>query len=431
MSILQKLTQQTMQNTRRDILITFWAALAAFGTYTCMYAFRKGITAATFEGMEYWGVSYKIWLLNLQVFGYALSKMIGIKIVSEVKPSQRGWLISGLISGAGLSLVGFSFVPPPFNMIFFFMNGLCLGMIFGLVLGYLEGRKQTDILVAALTASFIFASGFVKTIALYVVQNWGVSEFMMPMVTAAVFLPFLGIFFYLLVSLPAPDAQDLALKTERVPMDRGERRRFVQHFHHGVILFIIGFVLLTVLRDFRDNFGREVFHEQGVDNPAVFSQTETPIALGILLMLSLLIRVKDNFKAFTIINYITFSGVLIAVMSTLLFQFSILGVETWMLLVGAGMYMAYVPVNGIYFDRIIGAFKYPGTVGFIVTLADTWGYMGSFGLQLYKNFGQANISYTAFLAYAVYAMLGGYGILVLFTYRYFRKKYYAEFLTAK
>jgi hypothetical protein len=70
-------------------------------------------------------------------------------------------------------------------------------MIFGLVLGYLEGRKQTDILVAALTASFIFASGFVKTIALYVVQNWGVSEFMMPMVTAAVFLPFLGIFFYL------------------------------------------------------------------------------------------------------------------------------------------------------------------------------------------------------------------------------------------
>ena len=111
----------------------------------------------------------------------------------------------------------------------------------------------------------------------------------------------------------------------------------------------------------------------------------------------------------------------------MLFQFGILGVETWMLLVGAGMYMAYVPVNGIYFDRIIGAFKYPGTVGFIVTLADTWGYMGSFGLQLYKNFGQANISYTAFLAYAVYAMLGGYGVLVLFTYRYFRKKYFAEF----
>ena len=111
----------------------------------------------------------------------------------------------------------------------------------------------------------------------------------------------------------------------------------------------------------------------------------------------------------------------------MLFQFGILGVETWMLMVGAGMYMAYVPVNGIYFDRIIGAFKYPGTVGFIVTLADTWGYMGSFGLQLYKNFGQANISYTAFLAYAVYAMLGGYGVLVLFTYRYFRKKYFAEF----
>ena len=412
-----------MSISRRDLQFTILAAVAAFGTYTCMYAFRKGITAATFEGMEYWGVSYKIWLVNLQVLGYALSKLIGIKVVSEAARHMRGWYILGLVSFAGLTLVGFALVPPPYNMFFFFLNGLPLGMIYGLVLGFLEGRRQTDILVAALTASFIFASGFVKTIGLYVMQNWGVSEFYMPMVTAGLFIPAIAVFLTMLMRLPAPDAQDEALRMVRVPMNREDRRKFVQTFYQGVVLFIIGYVLLTILRDFRDNFGREIFKEQGINNPVVFSRVETPIALGILILLGLLIRVKDNFRAFTIVNGITFFGVLLAVGATLLFQAKLIQVEFWMLCVGAGMYLGYVPANGIYFDRIIAAFRYPGTVGFIVTLADTWGYMGSFGLQLYKNFGQADISYTTFLIYAVYFMLGGYGILVLLTYRYFQKRF--------
>ena len=412
-----------MSISRRDLQFTILAAVAAFGTYTCMYAFRKGITAATFEGMEYWGVSYKIWLVNLQVLGYALSKLIGIKVVSEAARHLRGWYILGLVSFAGLTLVGFALVPPPYNMFFFFLNGLPLGMIYGLVLGFLEGRRQTDILVAALTASFIFASGFVKTIGLYVMQNWGVSEFYMPMVTAGLFIPAIAVFLTLLVRLPAPNAEDEALRTVRVPMNREDRRKFVQTFYQGVVLFIIGYVLLTILRDFRDNFGREIFQEQGINNPVVFSRVETPIALGILILLGLLIRVKDNFRAFTIVNGITFLGVLLAVGATALFQAKLIQVEFWMLCVGAGMYLGYVPANGIYFDRIIAAFRYPGTVGFIVTLADTWGYMGSFGLQLYKNFGQADISYTTFLIYAVYFMLGGYGILMLLTYRYFQKRF--------
>ena len=414
-----------MPISRRDLQFTILAAVAAFGTYTCMYAFRKGITAATFEGMEYWGLSYKIWLVNLQVLGYALSKFIGIKVVSEAARHLRGWYILGLVSFAGLTLVGFALVRPPYNMFFFFLNGLPLGMIYGLVLGFLEGRRQTDILVAALTASFIFASGFVKTIGLYVMQNWGVSEFYMPMVTAGLFIPAIAVFLTMLVRLPAPNAEDEALRTVRVPMNREDRRKFVQTFYQGVVLFIIGYVLLTILRDFRDNFGREIFQEQGINNPVVFSRVETPIALGILILLGLLIRVKDNFRAFTIVNGITFFGVVLAVGATLLFQAKLIQVEFWMLCVGAGMYLGYVPANGIYFDRIIGAFRYPGTVGFIVTLADTWGYMGSFGLQLYKNFGQADISYTTFLIYAVYMMLGGYGILMLFTYRYFQKRFIA------
>jgi len=50
-------------------------------------------------------------------------------------------------------------VPAPYNIPFLYLNGLPLGMVYGVVLGFLEGRKQTDALVAGLTASFIFCVG--------------------------------------------------------------------------------------------------------------------------------------------------------------------------------------------------------------------------------------------------------------------------------
>jgi hypothetical protein len=53
---------------------TIYAIIAAFSTYSCMYAFRKPFTVATFEGISYWGMDYKTILIIAQVLGYMLSK---------------------------------------------------------------------------------------------------------------------------------------------------------------------------------------------------------------------------------------------------------------------------------------------------------------------------------------------------------------------
>lgn len=45
-----------------------------------------------------------------------------------------------------------------------FANGLGLGMIWGLVFGFLEGRRLSEVLGAMLCASFILASGGVKSV---------------------------------------------------------------------------------------------------------------------------------------------------------------------------------------------------------------------------------------------------------------------------
>ena len=82
-----------------------------------------------------------------------------------------------------------------------------------------------------------------------------------------------------------------------------------------------------------------------------------------------------------------------------------------------------MPCNGLYFERLIASFRYVSTVGFIVTLADWYGYLGSVSVLLYKNFGHANISYREFFIYGAYIMAGLYILLVVASYAYFRRRF--------
>src|SRR5688572_2085243 len=65
---------------------TVYASITAFCLYTCIYAFRKAFSAATFEGLFFGGISYKSWLVISQVVGYGFAKFYGIKFISELKP---------------------------------------------------------------------------------------------------------------------------------------------------------------------------------------------------------------------------------------------------------------------------------------------------------------------------------------------------------
>ena len=415
-----------MRFLRHPTAFMLFGATAAFCTYACMYAFRKGITAVTFEGMVFAGVGYKIWLITAQVLGYAVSKGLGIKYVSEMSPGRRAGNMLLLVGMALLALLGFALVPAPYNIIFLFLNGLPLGMVYGITLGFLEGRRQTDALVAGLTASFIFASGFVKAVALTIKSDWGVSEFWLPFVTGALFvLPMLGSV-YALTLLPPPTADDRALRTERKPMSQPERRAFVRDFGPGLVLLIASYVLLTAFRDFRDNFGPEILRDAGVQDPGIFARTETLVAVGVLVVMALLQRVTDNFRAFVLLNGIMLAGGALVGLSTWAYSTGSLNPGTWFLLTGLGLYMGYVPCNGLYFERLVAAFRYVSTVGFIVTLADWYGYLGSVSVLLYKNFGQGDISFRQFFMYGAYGLSVAYGVLVVTSFLYFRQKFRAE-----
>src|SRR3569833_1124439 len=134
-------------------LVSVFAAISSFGAYTCMYAFRKGFSAGTLTGQQYFHIDYKVWLVIAQIIGYTMSKFYGIKFISELKPGQRAKNILLLIGIAWLALWCFAYVPSPYNIIFKKVNGFPLGLIWGLVFGYLEGRKSTEFMAAVLSIS--------------------------------------------------------------------------------------------------------------------------------------------------------------------------------------------------------------------------------------------------------------------------------------
>ena len=76
----------------------------------------------------------------------------------------------------------------------------------------------------------------------------------------------------------------------------------------------------------------------------------------------------------------------------------------WMIAIGLGLYLGYVPFNSIFFDRLLAAFNYVGTVGFLIYLADSFGYLGSVGVLFFKEFGYADLSWVDFFISAGYLM---------------------------
>lgn len=72
-----------------DFLFILWAGGAALLSYSLVYALRKPYTAAGFDGLEAFGMDYKVVVTISQILGYVLSKFIGIKLISELKRENR------------------------------------------------------------------------------------------------------------------------------------------------------------------------------------------------------------------------------------------------------------------------------------------------------------------------------------------------------
>ena len=405
-----------------ELALIIKAASAVFITYLSMYAFRKPFTAAQYNNIMLWGVDYKILLIITQLIGYTISKYFGIKIISELSANKRTITLITLMAVSWVSLLFFGIVPAPYNLPFIFLNGLPLGMIWGVVFSYIEGRRHTELLGVAMASSFIISSGIVKGVGSYLLLNLQVPEMWMPFFTGLVFLPVLFLGVYLLHSLSAPNEEDINARTERLPMKSKERKAFFKQFAPGIIFSVLIYVCLTVFRDLRDNFAVEFWNSIGMNNiPTMLVVSEVPIAILVIIIIGSMIFIKNNKNAFFINFLIVFVGGLLLFLSTLLFYNQLITATLWMIIVGFSMYLPYIAFHALFFERWIAYFKIKSNIGFLMYVADAAGYLGSTLVLLFKNFNNTNYSWVSFFTFS--AMITSVIIIILSiaNYIYFKK----------
>lgn len=422
---MKNIFQQIQSGKKRDTWVAVYASLICFLTYASVYAFRKPFTVGGFANYPtVFGLAFKDALVISQVLGYMCSKFYGIKFIAELKHVGRGKMIFLLICISWISMLLFALVPAPYSVVFLFLNGFPLGIIWGIVFSFVEGRKATDFIGATLAVSFIFSSGFVKSVAKWLQIQFSITDLWLPFITGAVFILPLICLIWLLEKVPAPSESDIQMRVTRLPLDKTARNLFFKTFRPGLLIMIVIYVFLTVFRDIRDNFAADIWRELGYGNqPSVFTNTEIPITLMVLLLIGSMILIKDNKKAFQITQYIILFGFLLAGLSSLLFILGFIKPFLWMTLVGLGLYIGYIPFNCILFDRLIATFRIAGNVGFLMYLADSFGYLGSVSVILLKTVFQLNLQWSVLYSHGV-VLLSILGIVgSIMSISYFNKKH--------
>ncbi len=358
-----------------------------------------------------------------QILGYTASKYIGIKVCPEVRPGRRAGMLVLLILLAEVSLILFALLPRDFKVVAMFCNGLPLGMVWGLVVWYLEGRLTSELLLAGLACSYIVSSGAVKDVGRYLMAAHGVSEATMPMLVGLLFLPPFLLCAWMLSQLPPPSAADQVARAKRATMDGASRLAFFKALLLGLVLLLVARLFTTAFRDFRDNYGVELFGALGYRGDAtLFTRTEIPVALGVMASLTLLNLIRDNRAGVVGAHVLMMAGFVLMALATLLLDAGVLNGLGWMILVGLGSYMAYVPHDSVVFDRIIASTRVPGTAVFAIYLADAIGYTGSIGLPLIKDQFFAGVDrLTFFRVFTCIVSLGGIGILAASCVYFYRK----------
>ena len=410
---------------RHNTFLILWCIIAAFGTYFCTYAFRKPFNAGIYSDYALWGVGYKSILIISQMAGYVLSKYIGIKLISELQPARRIIAIVGLIGFSELALLGLGLCSHPWNFVFMFFNGLPLGLIFGIIFSYLEGRRFTEMLSIGLGISMIMGSGMLKSLYFFIRDFFVLAEFWVPAVIGLISIPFLALFVWMLSQIPKPTENDMSMRVERLPMVRSEKWQLLSSFGIGIFCMVAINALSTVCRDFRDNFMVELTLDIGINSPMnIFYKVELLISVVVLLSIGIFSFIKSNVRSFAWMHVLIFFGIITLGASALMYSSGLISGLSWLIMSGMGIFLSYIPTQSIYFDRFIATFRVKANAGFLIYLCDSAGYTCSMGILIYKELFSPDLSWlkvvlTMNIAISIISII----LLMTACYFFYKKKY--------
>ena len=369
--------------------------IASFAVYVGMYFIRKPITALDYQGVEISGLSFKVAVVVAQILGYTASKFIGIRSVSSTNAERRSVMIVVLAASAIGFLLVFALSSPVVGLVAMFLNGMSLGLIWGLLFAFVEGRNSTDMIGIFLSTSFILASGAAKSVTVYLTSVVNVPNSWAPLFASFCAVPLIGFGLWLLNRLPPPSEEEELSRSMRRAMSGEDRAAMFRQMSLAIVPLTLLYVVLTVYRDTRDSFMVDIFHELRLPaDPAVFARLEIVVTVIVMAILVFVALIKQHRNAVRTQLLLLLSSAVLVGVSTVLFYKNSITPEVWMVLTGVSTYIAYIPFNSMLFERLIALYRLEGTVGFLMYFADSFGYLASCTLYIGAGFFDTSIDWT-------------------------------------
>lgn len=378
-----------------NALFIVWAGGAALVSYALVYALRKPFTAATFEGLEFLGMDYKTATSIVQIAGYVLSKLLGIKLVSELQRRHRLPFLIGSVAMAELSLLAFALLPVPWNIVALFFNGLSLGCMWGVIFSYLEGRRLSGVLASVMGMSIACSSALAKSAGLYLIRDLGVDPFWMPAIIGGVAFVLLVVLAFALNALPDPSAEDRAACAERVPMDGRQRRRIFLRFAPLLTMLFAANLFVTVVRDIKEDFLVNIVDTSQLSAWA-FSGVDAVVTAIILLLFLAVSLIRSHLNVLCTLLVLVLVSMFALVYVAWNYDWLALSPLAWLFVQSLGVYTAFLSFQTLFFERFVACYHIRGNVGFFIVTIDFIGYVGTVGVLVFKELFAGELDWLAF-----------------------------------
>lgn len=378
-----------------NALFIVWAGGAALVSYALVYALRKPFTAATFEGLEFLGMDYKTATSIVQIAGYVLSKLLGIKLVSELQRRHRLPFIIGSVAMAELSLLAFGLLPVPWNIVALFFNGLSLGCMWGVIFSYLEGRRLSGVLASVMGMSIACSSALAKSAGLYLIRDLGVDPFWMPAIIGGVAFVLLVVLAFALNALPDPSAEDRAACAERVPMDGRQRRQIFLRFAPLLTMLFAANLFVTVVRDIKEDFLVNIVDTSQLSAWA-FSGVDAVVTAIILLLFLAVSLIRSHLNVLCTLLVLVLVSMFALVYVAWNYDWLALSPLAWLFVQSLGVYTAFLSFQTLFFERFVACYHIRGNVGFFIVTIDFIGYVGTVGVLVFKELFAGELDWLAF-----------------------------------
>eukprot|EP00919_Chromeraceae_sp_WS-2016_P065962 GHVR01156043.1.p1 GENE.GHVR01156043.1~~GHVR01156043.1.p1 ORF type:complete len:283 (+),score=20.59 GHVR01156043.1:272-1120(+) len=246
---------------------------------------------------------------------YIVGKFPAMLYASAISREKVGWTLFGVFTFA----VVFTLLVAPLSSFNNFSVCMCvvftsffLSPIFPLLIRYLEGRRTTELQLAVFSLSYTVSPGVCRSVG-RLVLNSGVPVSHMPALLAIIAGVIFAVSIFFLHKTPKPNLEDVSQRSARHPITLKEQATFWWDWGFGLVPLVIVYVLIVTLRMFRDYFAPELWSELlevdvGNVDTSLFTITELCTGLVTLIILSGMIKVKNNWVAFKLLFGVMCSG---------------------------------------------------------------------------------------------------------------------------